>query len=160
MMSVLVAWHTVAIMVAPAPESHVTQSLRVLLQPYLTLLRLDNPWDFFAPNVGEGSRFRYVVEDKDGLRHTFNPAAQLSWFNPNFFWFRSWYYAIMDDPELYADAAAARFCNEQSALYPVAVTLLELQEERFTPADLLGGKNRTDPKFITMKKIKRVKCPR
>jgi len=159
LMSVFVAWQTLAMVVAPAPDSHVSQALRVVLQPYLTLFRLDNQWDFFAPNVGEGSRFRYVIEDKDGQRHTFNPAEQVSWFHPYFFWVRGWYYAIMDDPDLYADAAAARFCKEQAALQPVAVTLLELQEERFTRDDFLSGKNRTDPKFFTVKTIKRVKCP-
>jgi hypothetical protein len=157
-MSVFVAWQTLVIVVAPAPDSHVSQSLRILLQPYLTLLRLDSQWDFFAPNVGEGSRFRYVITDKDGQRHTFNPAEQLSWFHPNFFWVRAWYYAIMDEPDLYADAAATRLCKEQAALHPVAITLLELQEERFSQADLLSGKIRTDPKFFTEKTIKRVTC--
>jgi hypothetical protein len=158
-MSLFVGWHTLAMIVAPAPDSVVTDSLRVVLQPYLTLLRLDNHWDFFAPNVGDGSRFRFIIEDKDGQRHTFKPAEQLSWFHPNYFWVRAWYYAIMDDPDLYADAAAARFCKEHAALHPVAITLLEYQEERFIRDDLLNGKSRDDPKFFTVKTIKHVKCP-
>lgn len=158
LMSLFVAWHTLAMVVAPAPDSDLSQSVRKVLQPYLTLLRLDSQWDFFAPNVGEGSRFRYVIEDEGGQRHTFNPAEQLNWLHPDFFWVRGWYYAIMDNPELYADAAAARFCGQNTALHPVAVTLLELQEERFTRDDLLSGKSRTDPQFFTQKTIKRVPC--
>lgn len=158
-MSIFVGWHTFAIIVAPAPDSVATESLRVLLQPYLSLLRLDNQWDFFAPNVGEGSRLRYIIEDKDGQRHSFQPAEQLSWFHPNYFWVRAWYYAIMDDPDLYADAAAVRFCKEQAALHPVAITLLEYQEERFTQDDLFNGKSRTDLEFFTVNTIKYVKCP-
>jgi hypothetical protein len=157
-MSLFVAWHTLAMVVAPAPDSHLSQLLRTVLQPYLTLLRLDSQWDFFAPNVGEGSRFRYIVEDTAGQRHTFNPAEQLNWFHPNYFWVRAWYYAIMDDPDLYADAAAERLCDENAALHPIAVTMLELQEERFTREDLLNGKSRTDPEFFTVKTIKRVTC--
>ena len=144
--------------VAPAPDSYLSRSLRTLLQPYLTLLRLDSQWDFFAPNVGEGSRFRYIVEDEAGQRHTFNPAERLSWFHPSFFWVRGWYYAIMDDPDLYADAAGARLCEQHAALHPMTITLLEVQEERFTKDDLLSGKSRTDPQFFTTKTIKRIKC--
>jgi hypothetical protein len=158
-MSLFVGWHTLAIIVAPAPDSVVTDALRVVLQPYLTLFRLDNHWEFFAPNVGDGSRFRYIIEDKNGHSHTFKPTEQLSWFHPNYFWARAWYYAIMDDPDLYADAAVARFCKEHAALHPVAITLLEYQEERFIRDDLLSGKNRNDPEFFTVKTIKRVKCP-
>jgi hypothetical protein len=157
-MSLFVTWHTLAIVVAPAPDSYASRSIRILLQPYLTLLRLDSHWSFFAPDVGEGSRFRYIIEDKDGQRHTFNPAERLSWFHPNYFWTREWYYSIMDDPDLYADDAAERLCKNHAALQPVAITFLELQEERFTREDLLSGKHRDDPKFFTVRTIKRVRC--
>src|ERR1035438_9528732 len=98
-MSVFVAWHTLAMVIAPAPDSDVTKSLQIVLQPYLTLLRLDSQWQFFAPTVSEGSRFRYDIQDRTGKIHTFMPAEELSWFHPNFIWFRSWYYRIMDDPD-------------------------------------------------------------
>ncbi len=158
-MSLFVTWQTLAIVVAPAPGSYLSDALRTVMQPYLTLLRLDSQWDFFAPNVGEGSRLRYIVEDKDGRQHTFNPAKQLSWFHPNYFWVRGWYYAIMDDPEIYADAAIERFCKEHAALHPVAVTLLEMQEERFTREDFLAGKDRNDPHFFNARTIKHAQCP-
>ena len=158
-MSLFVTWQAFVIVVAPAPDSYLSQSIRTILQPYLTLLRLDSQWDFFAPNVGEGSRLRYIVEDKDDGRHTFDPAQQLSWFHPSYFWVRGWYYAIMDNPELYADTAIERFCKEHAALHPVAITLLEMDEEKFTREDLLSGKNRNDPRFFTVKTIKHAQCP-
>ncbi len=113
---------------------------------------------FLRPECRRGARFRYIVEDKDGQRLTFNPAEQLSWFHPNFFWVRAWYYAIMDDPDLYADDAAARFCQQHAALHPVAITFLEVEEERFTREDFLDGKSRNDSAFFNVKTIKRVKC--
>jgi hypothetical protein len=157
-MSLFVAWHTFAIIVAPAPSNSLTDSFRRVLQPYLTLFRLDNEWGFFAPNIGAGTLFRYVIEDKAGGTHTFNPAEQLSWYHPNYFWFRSWYYAIMDDPDLYADDAAARLCKEHADLQPVAITLMEVEEKEFKSSDLLAGKVRTDPEFYTVTTIKRDKC--
>jgi hypothetical protein len=158
-MSVFVAWHTLAIVVAPAPVSRVTQSLRVYVEPYLKTFLLDNKWDFFAPNVGPALRLRYVIEDKDGQSHTFDPAEQLNWFHPNFHWARSWHTAIMDDPDLYADAAAARLCREHAALNPVAITFIKREEGRFTQADLLSGKSRLDPEFFDEETLKQVKCP-
>lgn len=158
LMSLFVVWHTLAMVVAPAPDSYLSKSLRKVLQPYLTLFRLDSQWDFFAPNVGDGSRLRYIVEGQDGQRNTFNPAERLSWLHPNFFWVRAWYYAIMDDPDLYADDAVARFCKLHAALHPAAITLLEVEEERFTREDLLRGKSRNDSAFFNVKTIKRIKC--
>jgi hypothetical protein len=48
-MSLLIVWHTLAMGIAPAPESAITASARPLFDPYLTLFRLDNNWAFFAP---------------------------------------------------------------------------------------------------------------
>src|SRR5215472_18059786 len=57
-MSGFVAWHTLAMVLAPAPDNSViAQSLRGLMQPYLTLFSLDNLWDFFAPTVGKDLNF-------------------------------------------------------------------------------------------------------
>ena len=69
-MSGFLAWHTLAIVVAPAPDgSVVAESLRAAMQPYLTFFRLDNAWDFFAPVIGPGSELRYFTENEAGERH-------------------------------------------------------------------------------------------
>jgi hypothetical protein len=65
-MSALVAWHTFAMIIGPAPESPVTDAARDLAQPYLTLFGLQHPWDFFAPTVATGYHFSYVIEDTAG----------------------------------------------------------------------------------------------
>ncbi|HSP51173.1 MAG TPA: hypothetical protein VLN61_13545 [Pseudolabrys sp.] len=162
-MSVFVAWHSLAIVVAPAPESSVTvKGLRILLQPYLTLLRLDNAWNFFAPTVGNiftFRQFRYVIEDKAGEKLTFIPGAEFSGLNPSYFWFRAWHGAIIDNPEDYADIAAALYCRKHASLHPVSITLLEIQAKYFTQNDFLAGKQRWDPEFVTMNTIEHVKCP-
>ncbi len=159
-LSVFVAWHTLAIVVAPAPDGSVTvQSLRRLLHPYLTLFRLDNKWDFYAPNVGKGHQFRYVIEDAAGTRHTFMPTDDLSWFHPSHWWFRAWYDAIAESPDVHGDSIAARLCRQHAALRPVAITLLNLEEKDFLPADHLSGKHPLDSEFVTVHTLKRVRCP-
>ena len=158
-LSAFLAWHTLGLLIAPARESYMSNSLRALLQPYLTFLSLDNQWDFFAPTVGEGSRLRYVIQDRSGKNHAFLPAEELNWFHPNFHWLRSWYYRIIDDPDHYGDDAAARFCRKHAALQPLAITFYEIQEERFTRDDYLRGKDRTDPEFFTVKMLRGIRCP-
>ena len=158
-MSAFVAWHTLAMVIAPAPESVVTDALRVALQPYLTFFRLDNQWDFFAPTVGEGSRLRYDIEDRSGKTHAFLPAEELSWLHPNFLWFRSWYYRIIDEPDRFGDYAAAALCRKHASLQPLAITFYEIQEEKFTREDFLDGKGRMDPGFFTIKMLRGIRCP-
>jgi hypothetical protein len=160
-MSAFVAWHTLAMVVAPMPQTSATsQGLRVLLQPYLSLLRLDNPWNFFAPTFGNlnMSQFRYVIEDKAGEKLSFMPETEFSGFTPSYFWFRGWYTAIIENPEDYADIAADYYCRKHASLRPVSITLLEIEENDFTRADFLAGKQRWDPEFVTEKTIKHVKC--
>jgi len=158
-MSAIVAWHTLAMVVAPAPDSDVTALARVALQPYLTLFRLDNQWDFFAPTVGEGSRLRYDIQDKTGKTHAFLPADELRWYHPNFLWFRSWYYRIIDDPDNYAENAAAVLCRKHAALQPLAITFYEIQEEKFTREDYLAGKQRMDQGFFSVAMLRGMRCP-
>ena len=159
-MSVFVAWHTLALVVAPAPDSSaIAQSFRGLLHRYLTLFRLDNRWDFYAPEAGKGRQFRYEIEDASGSRHSFVPTDDLSWFHPEFWWFRAWYDAVMDYPDNYADLFAGVLCEKHAALRPISITLLMFQVEDFTPKDHLSGKHPLDPEFVGVTTLKQVKCP-
>ena len=157
-MSLLVSWHTLAMVVAPSPDSDITEAGRTLLHRYLNLFRLDNGWGFFAPTVGLGSQFRYVVEDATGKRHTFIPAEKLNPFHPTSIWMRDRYIAVMEKPIPYADAAAAAFCKQHADLNPVSVTLLQLAQKQFYPIHKLAGKRPLDPEFVTINTVKTVPC--
>jgi hypothetical protein len=159
-MSAFVAWHTLAMVIAPAPASSVlVGTMRAALQPYLTLFGLDNRWDFFAPTIGSGSELHYSVEDAAGARHSFTPTEQVSWFHPAYIWSRDWHYGIIDDPQLYADRAGALLCREHAALHPVSITFVQYEQGEFTVADKSNGKHPTDPEFITETTVKTVECP-
>src|SRR2546426_9462378 len=86
-MSVFVAWHTVAMVLGPPPDSPLSRSLRAWWEPYLTFFRLESSWTFFAPEIGKHGQFRYVVEDADGNEHSFIPANELNRFHPKQWWF-------------------------------------------------------------------------
>jgi hypothetical protein len=159
-MSVFVVWHTLAMVIAPAPdESELVKSVRGLVQPYLVLFNLNNHWDFFAPNISENSVFRYVVKDSSGVGHTFTPMSKWSWFTPHSIWFHDWYESVVDEPDLYADTFAKFLCREHAELKPVSVVLQNVTGREFAPADLLNGKHPLDPEFVDVEPVKNVKCP-
>jgi hypothetical protein len=159
-MSVFLAWHTAAMLFAPAPDNSVIAlALRPVFQPYLSLLRQDNTWDFFAPTVDPGTNLRYTLEDAAGNRQTFVPTQELSWYHPKYFWYRSWYYAVIAEPDIYAEGLAALFCRQHAALHPVTIEFTKDEQLFFAAEDYSSGKLPTDSEFITETDIDRVKCP-
>jgi hypothetical protein len=157
-MSALLVWHCIAMVVATAPDSQITQSARSLFNPYLTLLGLDHNWGFFAPEVPTGFQFRYVVEDAAGQRHSFTPDEALSRFHPNSIWLRDRYKIVMRDPDTYAKAEVAAICREHASLRPIAVTLIAVDQNEFSPADRLQGKHPLDPEFVSVTELKAIPC--
>jgi hypothetical protein len=160
-MSLFVAWHSLAMIVAPAPQtSELTRGLRAVFTPYLHLFALDNNWSFFAPEVGKDSILRYVIKDDAGVEHTFDSDADLNWLYPSSIWFRAWYFSLLDSPDDFAEEFAARFCREHAELRPAAIMLREVELQDYGPLDRLAGKGPLDPEFIKVTDIKSFACPR
>ncbi len=165
-MSLFVVWHTLAMVVAPAPgTSDLIKGLRTVLDPYLHVLRLDNQWNFFAPDVGEEGRdplglvLRYVIEDNAGTLHRVDPSAGLNWYLPSSIWFRAWYFALLDSPDDFGQQFAALFCREHAALHPVTITLYTAEQKDYGPLDRLRGKQPLDAEFVTVTTVKSFPCP-
>jgi len=136
------------------------RSLRVVLQPYLSLLRLDDAWGFFAP-VGKHSQFRYVVEDDAGKTHVFVPTEEKRVSFPRYVWWREFKYfydEIMQTADARGREAGILLCREHASLRPRSVVLLEVDEQDFTPEDELRGNRPLDPEFVTIDTLMRVKC--
>ena len=158
-MSVFAAWHTMAMVIAPAPDgSEMVQAARHVFQPYMSLFRVDNLWDFFAPNVEKQSQLRYTIENAAGESQTFEPASENSWFLPGFFWHRAYYSGVIETPEDHADSLMALFCRQHAKFNPVSITLLKVEEGDFAPADQLAGKHPMDPEFVTISTVKSAQC--
>jgi hypothetical protein len=157
-MSLVVVWHTLAVVVAPAPDSAIARSARSLFEPYLTLFRLQNEWSFYAPAVRIEPEFRYVVDDALGDRHTFVPADKLSRYLPTDIWVKDWYIHVMDNPGTYGKFVAAYLCRQHALLHPVSITLLKIDQREFSPQDQLSGKHPFDPEFLQERTLAIVQC--
>ncbi len=161
-MSLVVAWHSLAMMVSPSPiGSEMVDRLRYVFHPYMALFRLETPWNFFAP-VGKHAQFRYVVVDAAGTEHTFVPSEEPSRSLSRYVWWRELKYfndGIMASPDFRGDAAGALLCARHAALKPVSVTLLEIDEQSYGPADELLGKQPLDPPYAVVVPLRSVACP-
>ena len=165
-MSLFVAWHTIAMVVAPGPGTgDLSKGLRIALDPYLHFFNLDNQWNFFAPDVGEegrdplGVRLRYVIDDEAGTSHRFDPDAGLNWFHPSSIWFHQWYLALLDSPDDFGEKFAALFCRAHAELHPVTITFVEVEERSYGPLDRLRGKLPLDADFVKVATVKGLECP-
>ena len=159
-LSLFLAWHTVAIMLAPLPQKNmIVQEFRNLFQPYLTLTGTDTTWDFFSP-LSTSYLFQYALEDGSGNQFIFTPIADSSWLTPNHRWNERIFATLISTPTLIGDYFTKRFCREHASLKPVAITLLYLEEKEFWPRDYLLGKQRTtDPQNYTLYPLLRARCP-
>jgi hypothetical protein len=158
-MSLFVAWHSLAMLVAAAPDSKLTASARTLFDPYLLFFGLDNQWGFFAPEIPNGHDFRYVIETASGEHRLFQPSEQWNPLEPTFIWFRDRYKTVMESFEDFAPAAVASICKEQAALDPISVTLIDIAQKDFSPEDRLQGKSPLDPEFLQEEAMEPIRCP-
>jgi hypothetical protein len=160
-MSLVVGWHSFAIIVAPTPSgSAMVQTFRSLAQPYLSLFRLDNQWNFFVP-VGKHMQFRYVVQDAAGKRHVFIPVEEASESLPRYVMWREFKYlyeGVMEAPEIRGPAITALLCQRHASLNPVSISLLQVQELEFSPEDYRQGHRPLDPEFVTVNTLSNIKC--
>jgi hypothetical protein len=160
-MSLVVAWHSAAIMLSPLPEnSGALRWARSYLNPYLALFRLDNRWSFFAPEVGKQRVFRYIVEDAEGKEHTFEPLNEHSWSFPRYVLWRQFKYlydSIMSDPEAYVPVVAL-LCRQHASLKPVAVSFVQVQELDFWAEDYLKGHRPLQPDYVQVIRLTNTSC--
>jgi hypothetical protein len=73
--------------------------------------------------------------------------------------FRYLYEGILANVDERGDAAGALLCSKHARLHPVAVTLLELQQNDYWREDAIHGKLPLDPEYVTVNPVKRVECP-
>lgn len=160
-MSLIVAWHTLAMFVAPMPDnSTALRWFRSFMNPYLHLLKLDNQWSFFAPNVGKQFQFRYIVEDAAGVEHQFVPLNEPSWSLPKYVRWREFKYlydGVLDDPESRVQVVP-QLCKKHASLKPVAVSFVLVEELDFWPEDFRKGHRPLDPDFVRVSRLTNTSC--
>jgi len=162
-MSLFVGWHSLAMIIAPAPYgSPIIEGLHAMVRPYLSLFRLESAWTFFT-NVAAVKlpQFRYVVTDAEGNEHTFIPVLDFKWYHPRYNWFERIYWSLMDqtDPEKFGNHLAPKLCHQHAAIRPVEITFQSVRPGDFWPDDQLAGYHPLDPEYSTTYTLMSVACP-
>ena len=161
-MSLVAGWHTIAIVTSPLPPgSGLVQFIRSLMQPYMRVFRVDNQWSFFAPKVGRGGEFRYVVEASDGKRHVIEPSEEPRQSISHYFMWREWKYLydkVLDSPEERGYLIAGLLCKKHSTLNPVSISLLRVNELDFTAENYLEGYRHYHSRFIQLETLANINC--
>jgi hypothetical protein len=70
LLSVWIAFHGIAIMLAPGPMTYLYQSARPLFLPYWQIFGLGSTWSFYAPDPAPPIFYEWEWEDAAGKRHT------------------------------------------------------------------------------------------
>src|SRR5262249_31066099 len=134
---------------------------RSIQQPYLTLLKMDNQWSFFAPKVGRGGESRYVVEASDGKRHVFQESETPRRSLSHLFMWREWKY-FYDKLNDFADTrgyqVAGMLCKQYADLKPRSITFLRVDEKDFTAEDYRQGYRPQDSRFINVRTVASYDC--
>lgn len=156
--SLLILWHLTAIVLGPAPPSHVAGELYPVFKPYLRVLNLDHTWGFFSPEPSEGRRLRYAVIDAGGARREFRPYEALSRWDPSYFRFTTLYAALDADVPGHLRAAADYLCRRHAVLGPRAVVFEAVEQRRISPEMYLAGARPLDPEHLDHRELEPLPC--
>jgi hypothetical protein len=163
LMSAFVAWHTLAIMVGPAPrDSDMARALRPLIDPYLNLIYLNVDWGFFAP-VGMTFEIHYKIENAAGKTHNVYPTRGMTDFHPSTLWTKDHLRGVAEGlkNEGAKQRIIAGICTRYVAMKPVKITIVETKEEKyFAPTDYLAGKKVLDKEFASVEILGAGVCPK
>ena len=163
LMSAFVAWHSLAIIVGPAPpSSEIAQFLRPAVVPYLRLIYLNVGWGFFAP-VGMTFEMHYKIEDANGKEHVVYPTRGMTDFHPGTLWIKDHLRGVGQrlEKDGAKPAIIADICKQYAALKPVKITIAQVyQEKYFTPADHRAGKNPLSKEFASEEVLGTGACPK
>ncbi len=147
-----------ALLVAPAPDGYLKQSALKFLNPYLNLLFIQNDWGFFSP-VGLSAQVQYLVVDKAGVEHAFEPTQQFGWYDPTALWKKDRIRTVSSEPAVFADGMAAFLCKKHAELNAETIVLIKIDQQReFLPEDHLNGMHPMDSDFSLKEELKRHTC--
>ena len=156
--SVLVLWHSAAMVFAPAPASYLKGLASPCFAPYTTLLHLNGQWAFFAPNPDAGHLVRYILEDAAGKRREYRLTEDLSKSNPLFGRYTTLFSAITPDKPSLVASVAAFLCRHHADLKPKRLTFLLVEQLRLSPEFYLEGHRPLDKDHIRVHTLPPVNC--
>lgn len=150
--SVFLLWHSLALIIGPAPQSYIRDNLYSIYEPYLSLFRLNNAWAFYAPEPDLGGVLNYKVITKDGNAHDFDIYAdQLDKWSTSYFRYNAFFNNIeleSDEYLSYRQSYTQYLCRKHRALSPQSIVLIRVAQTPLSYEDYINGAQPLDPNFV------------
>ena len=149
--SIFLTYHTLAICLAPAPDSYLRRKVAPFFEPYLKIFHLNNNWGYFAPDPASGILMRYRIEDEDGKMHVFKLTENLKRSDPDFMRMTSLFNKMPGMSPAYLQGIASYLCGRNSAIKPVRLQFMEGHQVRLSPWAWFRGKRPMDDEYMRLK---------
>ncbi len=147
--SLFLIWHSLVIVIGPAPGSYLLGRVYRVFDPYLSFFHLENYWAFFAPNPASGNLLRYAVRDEYGQQHIFKLTEDHRRSEPAYLRHTTFYTAISDHKDPGYTASAARYlCQRHAGLKPASIVFITGQQLRLPRQAWLDGKRPLDDDYM------------
>ncbi len=158
LVSFFLAYHVLAISIAPAPDSYLRRQIIPFFQPYLTLFRLGNHWAYFAPDPASGILLRYRLRGSDGKIYIFKLTEDLVRRDPNFSRLASLFSKLPEMNPKYKASAACYLCGMHAELHPIQFEWIQGHQIRLSPWEWRRGGRPLDDDFMKIKPEEWIAC--
>lgn len=145
--SLFLLWHSLALVVGPAPGSYSMGKIYPAFKPYLEFLQMDNSWGFFSPEPGPGIVLRYDIEDTSGREYHFKPFEGTDRTGSIGLRRSALGYRLSLD-DSFKESFARLLCRKHANLASVKVRLILIRQKLLSPEAYASGHRPLDEDFI------------
>lgn len=156
--SLFLVWHTLALVIGPAPGSDLMSRIYPVFVPYLDGFNLNNQWGFFAPDPHAGSLLRYGLETTGGERRALHLTEDLSRGDAGFLRYSSLYLTLARQREPFLQAASNYLCRRHEAEQPLAIQFFAGHQLRLGPEQYRAGARPLQDEYVSVEYFEPIAC--
>lgn len=156
--SLFAIWHSGALIIAPAPESYLINSIYRWYKPYLSFFNINNGWAFFAPNPHTGVRMYYILRNTSGEQKKIDFTSSLRRQTTVFqrYTMMQDYLSLKASP--YTQSAAMYLCGRHKDFDPVSLRFEFHRAAVLKPEQYLQGLHATDEENLIIEQGDELPC--
>lgn len=155
--SVFIVWHLIGIsVVGPLYNRNPYSSLSNIYANYLSILRLNRAWPFYAPNPQLGIIMRYETVDALGKSQIHRLTEAFGRYQHAYARYSNVFVYLFEDPDYtrqrgFDKSVAGYLCRQHKNDDIKSINFIVLNQTEYTHLDYKQGKNPLDPEFIDRK---------
>ncbi len=156
--SLFVVWHSLVLIVTPAPSSYLQKIFQDLSWPYVRFFQLESGWGFFAPEPVRGKQLRYVVLNARHQSQEYRLTESLQRSSPSYLRYTTLFGNIHPGRPALMKSAAQYLCRRHAGDSPRSITFIVRHQLLITPEEYETGKRSLTPEFIRIETLPPVPC--